>query len=199
MKSLVSRTGRAIVRFFLRHWASSLIVLFALIAGLTLYQMWRAGLVGALSFLPQLAICLAAIVVVAVAKHLTKGFGQRALSRCATAISARAAKGVVEEGLSQGQEALKDTIEGAKGALSDLGRHVKDDLDEFVGTSQPTAASVLVARAPRCPACRHFVRAGAKFCDACGAPLPRFCPRCGRPLREGARFCDACGAVAPGT
>ena len=187
------------LRFLLRHWAGTLIVLFALLAGLTLYQMWQAGSVGALSFLPQLAIRLVVIVAVAVLKHLIKGFGKGAFSRGAAAASAQAAKGMVQESLGQGQEALKDKIEEAKGALSGLGRHVKGELDQLVGGPQPTAASVLAPRAPRCPACSRFVRAEARFCDSCGAPLPILCRRCGRALRAGARFCDTCGAVAPDT
>jgi adenylate cyclase len=55
-----------------------------------------------------------------------------------------------------------------------------------------------------CPTCRRDNREGAKFCDNCGAPLPRACPDCQTPLRPAAKFCDECGrpvaavgAVAP--
>ena len=44
-----------------------------------------------------------------------------------------------------------------------------------------------------CPACRHDNRDTAKFCDNCGAPLPRACPGCATPLRPAAKFCDECG------
>ncbi|MBI1735621.1 MAG: AAA family ATPase [Candidatus Rokubacteria bacterium] len=44
-----------------------------------------------------------------------------------------------------------------------------------------------------CGSCRHENRAGAKFCEACGAKLERRCPACGQPARDGARFCDECG------
>jgi class 3 adenylate cyclase len=44
-----------------------------------------------------------------------------------------------------------------------------------------------------CAQCRHDNRAGARFCDNCGAPLPRACPSCGTPLRPAAKFCDECG------
>lgn len=44
-----------------------------------------------------------------------------------------------------------------------------------------------------CPACRHENRPGAKFCDECGAALPRLCPGCGSSARASARFCDECG------
>jgi class 3 adenylate cyclase len=48
-----------------------------------------------------------------------------------------------------------------------------------------------------CPSCDHENRVGARFCEACGAPLPRVCPSCGTELGAGARFCDSCGrAVA---
>ena len=44
-----------------------------------------------------------------------------------------------------------------------------------------------------CAECRHDNRVGAKFCDNCGAALPRPCARCGTPLRAAAKFCDECG------
>jgi class 3 adenylate cyclase/tetratricopeptide (TPR) repeat protein len=56
-----------------------------------------------------------------------------------------------------------------------------------------------------CPACRHDNRDTAKFCDSCGAPLPRACAGCSTPLRPAAKFCDECGqpvaaaAAAPAT
>src|SRR5918996_998856 len=52
-----------------------------------------------------------------------------------------------------------------------------------------------------CPACRSENRQGAKFCDRCGAALPRACVACGTALRPHARFCDECGRAvdaAPG-
>jgi hypothetical protein len=53
----------------------------------------------------------------------------------------------------------------------------------------PVGATVL------CNSCRQPLRAGAKFCDNCGAPAPvkNNCRSCGKPLRPGARFCDECG------
>ncbi len=49
----------------------------------------------------------------------------------------------------------------------------------------------------RCTACQHDNRDGARFCEACGAPLASSCAGCGSALRVGARFCDHCGlAVA---
>jgi len=44
-----------------------------------------------------------------------------------------------------------------------------------------------------CPECRHENRAAAKFCDNCGAALPRVCAACATPLRPAAKFCDECG------
>ena len=50
----------------------------------------------------------------------------------------------------------------------------------------------------RCSACSHENRSQAKFCAACGAPLPRACASCGAELPDGARFCDACGVPVAG-
>ncbi|MBV8360869.1 MAG: AAA family ATPase, partial [Deltaproteobacteria bacterium] len=53
----------------------------------------------------------------------------------------------------------------------------------------------------RCSQCGVDNRPAAKFCDGCGAQLPRQCPSCGTLTRITARFCDACGAplVASGS
>ncbi len=45
-----------------------------------------------------------------------------------------------------------------------------------------------------CGGCGHANRAGARFCESCGATVQALCPACGHELRETARFCDACGA-----
>jgi predicted ATPase/class 3 adenylate cyclase len=51
-----------------------------------------------------------------------------------------------------------------------------------------------------CATCHGENRSGAKFCDNCGAVLPRACAVCATPLRPTAKFCDECGqpvAAAP--
>src|SRR5215475_4782910 len=50
----------------------------------------------------------------------------------------------------------------------------------------------------KCPGCRHANREGARFCGACGAPLPVLCPKCGAPNPSAASFCDDCGARLTG-
>jgi class 3 adenylate cyclase/tetratricopeptide (TPR) repeat protein len=47
----------------------------------------------------------------------------------------------------------------------------------------------------RCPNCDCQNPDAAKFCDACGTPLPLGCPACGAPNRTSAKFCNACGAA----
>ena len=46
-----------------------------------------------------------------------------------------------------------------------------------------------------CTACSSDNRDGARFCVACGAPLPGLCASCGNELRAGDRFCGSCGAA----
>src|SRR5215510_7734506 len=49
-----------------------------------------------------------------------------------------------------------------------------------------------------CPGCGRAVRAGARFCGACGASLAPRCPACGAENEPGLRFCEACGrSLAP--
>ncbi|MEM5388315.1 BREX system ATP-binding domain-containing protein [Paraburkholderia phymatum] len=44
-----------------------------------------------------------------------------------------------------------------------------------------------------CANCGYDNLAGAKFCEVCGAILPRACPRCGHEATPSARFCNECG------
>ena len=44
----------------------------------------------------------------------------------------------------------------------------------------------------QCSRCRHENRPGAKFCEACAAPLARTCGQCGAPLSPTAKFCSEC-------
>ena len=44
------------------------------------------------------------------------------------------------------------------------------------------------------PPCGHRNAPGARFCDVCGAELPRPCPRCGTLNRRRANFCNHCGS-----
>ncbi len=45
----------------------------------------------------------------------------------------------------------------------------------------------------RCAQCQQDNPTGAKFCNACGAPLEAVCPTCGRANTPGSRFCNECG------
>jgi len=47
-----------------------------------------------------------------------------------------------------------------------------------------------------CPACRAANPPGARFCELCGAGLPRACAHCGGALSSTAKFCPACGRRA---
>ena len=44
-----------------------------------------------------------------------------------------------------------------------------------------------------CPKCQHLNRSEAKFCEGCGATLPRVCATCGYELSPAAKFCPECG------
>ena len=45
-----------------------------------------------------------------------------------------------------------------------------------------------------CQRCQHANRAGAKFCENCGAPMAAACARCGAELTSASKFCPECGA-----
>ena len=44
-----------------------------------------------------------------------------------------------------------------------------------------------------CPKCQHLNRLEAKFCEECGARLPRLCATCGYELSPAAKLCPECG------
>jgi hypothetical protein len=179
--SFGSRVRRAMLRFLLRSWAGFLLIILTALAALTTYQMWRGGLVVALSLVSQFVTNLILIAAVLVIRRLIKMWQSGAI------------KDMLLEGLLQGQTTIKSTVQDAKGALSSLGKDVKEDLQEIVG-GKTAPAMMSVPSAPRCPSCNRFVKAGASFCDGCGAPLSRTCPKCGQVLQPQARFCEACGA-----
>jgi membrane protease subunit (stomatin/prohibitin family) len=62
------------------------------------------------------------------------------------------------------------------------------DTVETVAAAAVTTPDVVV-----CGHCQAQVRAGAKFCDSCGAPMQAHCTNCQADLRTGAKFCDECG------
>src|SRR5581483_1977249 len=61
----------------------------------------------------------------------------------------------------------------------------------------PLPASEVSPGTVTCPSCGASVRAGAKFCAKCAAPLvaveKRQCSTCGAEIKPGARFCAGCG------
>jgi adenylate cyclase len=50
-----------------------------------------------------------------------------------------------------------------------------------------------------CGLCGTPNREGARFCGACGSPLPRQCPTCKAELDPHLRFCDQCGTPVDAT
>jgi hypothetical protein len=44
-----------------------------------------------------------------------------------------------------------------------------------------------------CSSCQHTNPDGARFCNACGAPLAVTCPACSHHNPPASRFCNACG------
>lgn len=50
----------------------------------------------------------------------------------------------------------------------------------------------------RCASCGFENPTGAKFCEECGAGLPRACPACGHEASASAKFCSECGAPLGG-
>lgn len=77
-------------------------------------------------------------------------------------------------------------------------------VEQYLGGAAPAAAPVARPAASSkpagsagtvpCPSCRKPVKAGAKFCEHCGASLDFKCGKCGASLNPGAKFCENCGA-----
>src|SRR5688572_22759853 len=47
----------------------------------------------------------------------------------------------------------------------------------------------------KCPLCHAENKAGARFCEDCGARLEIACPACGTYATPGKKFCRDCGAT----
>ena len=178
------------LRLLLRCWAGVLILVLLLIGGLTGYQMWRGGLVMAVSLLPQFVIILILIAAVLAVRHLVHLWQTGAIKRA------------LLESLGEGQTVIKGKVQEARGVLSSLGGEAKEHLGALVGGESAHSPAQNAGRStshaantPCCPSCGRAVKAGGAFCDACGAALPGACAKCGRPLRPQAKFCDACGAA----
>lgn len=184
------RGGKAgLALFFLRHWALWLLLILVPLTALNLYQMWRGGLVVALSLLSPFFTNLILIVAVLVLRRLIQLWNDGYIDR------------VVQQSLSQGQALVKDKVVAAKGALTTLGSDVKDSLVDLIDGDGPSKKPS-VAAAPRCPSCNRLVKPGARFCESCGKPIavaaataPSTCPKCGKAVRPQARFCENCGTT----
>lgn len=179
-----------VAKFFLRHWALWLLLILLPLTALNVLQMWRGGLVVALTLLSPFFTNLILIVAILALRRVIQLWNDGYFSR------------VVQQSLTQGQAIVKDKVVAAKGALTSLGSDVKDGLvDLFDGDGPPKGPAV--AAAPRCPSCNRLVKPGARFCESCGKPLPSAaapaaactCPKCGKPVRPQARFCEGCGAA----
>jgi predicted nucleic acid-binding Zn ribbon protein len=181
-RSFGSRVRRAMLRLLLRSWAGVLILVLLLIGVLTVYQMWLGGLVMIVSLLPQLVIILILIAAVLAVRHLVHLWQTGAIKRAFL------------ESLGEGQTVIKGKVQQAKGVLSSLGDEMKENLGVLVG-GDSVHSHAAVSGAAHCPSCGRPIKAGAQFCDACGAALPSTCAKCGRPLRPQAKFCDGCGAA----
>ena len=60
----------------------------------------------------------------------------------------------------------------------------------------PAPEATAGAETVECAECHNHVRAGAKFCDACGKPMGRHCSKCNAELSPAAKFCSECGTSA---
>jgi hypothetical protein len=199
VKSSGSKVGTRLLGFAPRHWAAILIGVFGLLTLLSAVQKWRAGPLGALTFLPQLLLSLVLLAAVIAAKYMMGRVTTGSLAQKAAELQTETAKDKVRSVVDSGQAVVQRELGEAKETLASLAGDVKEDLGRLRGEG-PRAGPLVTPTARRCASCNRFVRAGAKFCDGCGAALLADCPKCGRPLRAGAKFCDNCVApIRPGS
>lgn len=92
-------------------------------------------------------------------------------------------------GLSDVDAALDHWRPGARARESRADRHAR-----VRSRAGRTAGASRGEDVVNCPGCGHDNRAGAQFCEECGARFARSCASCNTELRAGAKFCDACGS-----
>ncbi len=196
------RSGWRVISFLLRHLVTTALVILVLLALTLGYRAWQMGFPAtmSLSVLIPLLLCLILIVAVLLGRRGIRRWALERAARGQTALQKRLARRMAQEGrekgeqiLEKGEEALERGVGAAREALSSLVAEVQADRQRPVAPTQTHQR-----RAPRCPHCGYFVRAGAKFCDRCGKPLSLTCPHCGQVLRPQARFCERCGAPVSG-
>ena len=86
------------------------------------------------------------------------------------------------------------------GFRREIAQYTKNEVTPVAGEaiSDLTPAVSDMVRATResgepCPKCGEKNPAGAKFCNACGAPLSHRCAACGAENEPDAKFCGNCG------
>jgi len=86
-----------------------------------------------------------------------------------------------------GKDVFNYMADGTKGSIRNVAAAVGEGLRSGIAGTE--------AQAVHCPKCNADNDASAKFCDACGAPLPKskVCAGCGEQNDPDARFCDNCG------
>lgn len=198
-KSLGSAVGRAVlragwkaVRLLFRHPVTIAVAVLSLLALTSAYRIWRSDFPAALRIVPGLAMYLVLIILILLSRKRIRQLTTGGIARSGASLQRQLAREVVEEGLSQGEAALKRGAQGARQALSALVEEVHADWERLV-EGKPTFGVITPQRGRRCPSCGHTLRMRARFCDRCGTPLPTRCPHCSRTLRPKAKFCDGCG------
>lgn len=85
---------------------------------------------------------------------------------------------------------VADTADYVLGRSKRGVRRVTQAIAEGLGNTSTAAPPT-----QECGVCRAPQRAGAKFCDACGAAMASapVCPSCRHENQPGARFCSGCG------
>lgn len=86
------------------------------------------------------------------------------------------------------------------GFRREIAQYTKNEMTpvagEAIGDLTPAVAHMVRATKESgepCPRCGGKNPAGARFCNACGAPLGRRCAACGEENEAGAKFCQNCG------
>jgi membrane protein implicated in regulation of membrane protease activity len=190
MSRFVAKGAKVMFRLMWRHVATLVIGCLSILALLTGYSMWKAGLPDGYLKLPWLVALLGSILAIVAYKRYGRRWVKATTKRVRNEVKKQVAKELVQR--DKHRKAIDKGVEVAKEAVAGMTRKVKEESERMVSSLRADPPRV-TPRLTQCPACHRQIQPGDAFCEGCGAEIAAYCSKCGARLCPGARFCEVCG------